>query len=317
MARNNYDVLLITKTSYRSSSRSNTGPMSAKPSRTALVAWVNDILQLNVAKVDDLGTGAVYCQLIDSIYGDLPMSRVKFGSKSALDVEQNYKVLQQAFTKHRINRNIDTAKLMKCRLQDNLDFAHWLYSYWHETPRIPDYDPVLRRASSANNSLRSSASSLKLRNSMTDLSRQNSRVDSVMSSRRDLSRKSMSNLSNSPSTSSPYQPKITPSLPSRPSSSGLVADLQNQIRDLEADNEAISASVDVLIEERELYYNKLLDIESLVNEHLNAIYSTEGHNAGMSLSTDPLVILLRRVQEILFSSPEGFQPQVRPEDEPF
>lgn len=30
------------------------------------------------------GTGAAYCQILDSIYGDVPMSRVKFTSKSVV-----------------------------------------------------------------------------------------------------------------------------------------------------------------------------------------------------------------------------------------
>lgn len=287
--------------------------MSGKLSRTALVGWVNNILQLNVTKVDDFGTGAVYCQLLDSIYGDLPMQRVRFGSKSALDIEQNYKILQQAFTRHNINRSIDTARLMKCRLQDNLDFTQWMYAFWHENPHIPNYDPVARRRPDSASS-RNVSSSLRMRDSVSDLSRQSSRVGSVMSARRETSRASFSSLASGSSTF--LQGNLTPKAP-KSGSNQLVSDLQNQIRDLEAENDEFRRSVDVLVEERGLYYDKLLDIETLVNEQLNEIYSAQGDNAGMDFSKDPLVILLRQIQEILFSSPEGFQPQVRPEDEPF
>ncbi len=38
-------------------------------SRTDLLAWLNDLLQLNYTKVEQCGTGAAYCQIIDSIYG--------------------------------------------------------------------------------------------------------------------------------------------------------------------------------------------------------------------------------------------------------
>lgn len=38
-------------------------------SRTELIAWVNELLQLNYTKVEQCGTGGAYCQIIDSIYG--------------------------------------------------------------------------------------------------------------------------------------------------------------------------------------------------------------------------------------------------------
>ncbi|PSS38112.1 hypothetical protein PHLCEN_2v19 [Hermanssonia centrifuga] len=41
-------------------------------SRTELVAWVNDLLQLNYNKIEQCGTGGAYCQIMDSIYGEQP-----------------------------------------------------------------------------------------------------------------------------------------------------------------------------------------------------------------------------------------------------
>ena len=38
-------------------------------SRTELIAWLNELLQINYTKVEQCGTGAAYCQVIDSIYG--------------------------------------------------------------------------------------------------------------------------------------------------------------------------------------------------------------------------------------------------------
>ena len=40
-------------------------------SRTELLAWLNDLLQLNYTKIEQCGTGAAYCQIIDSIYGKM------------------------------------------------------------------------------------------------------------------------------------------------------------------------------------------------------------------------------------------------------
>lgn len=43
-------------------------------SRTELIAWVNDLLQLNYTKVEQCGTGGAYCQIMDSVYGELELS---------------------------------------------------------------------------------------------------------------------------------------------------------------------------------------------------------------------------------------------------
>ena len=56
----------------------------AGESRTELLAWLNDLLQLSITKVEQAGTGSAYCQVIDSIYRDVPLSRCKFNAKSVL-----------------------------------------------------------------------------------------------------------------------------------------------------------------------------------------------------------------------------------------
>ena len=43
--------------------------MSAGESRQELLAWLNDLLQLNYTKIEQVGTGAALCQIFDSIYG--------------------------------------------------------------------------------------------------------------------------------------------------------------------------------------------------------------------------------------------------------
>lgn len=42
---------------------------AANESRGDLLHWLNDLLQLNLTKIEMVGTGAVLCQVMDSIYG--------------------------------------------------------------------------------------------------------------------------------------------------------------------------------------------------------------------------------------------------------
>lgn len=37
-------------------------------SRQELLAWLNNLLQLNITKVEQCGTGAALCQIYDSIF---------------------------------------------------------------------------------------------------------------------------------------------------------------------------------------------------------------------------------------------------------
>jgi len=42
--------------------------------RTDLLAWLNELLQINYTKIEQCGTGAAYCQILDSIYGTLSIA---------------------------------------------------------------------------------------------------------------------------------------------------------------------------------------------------------------------------------------------------
>ncbi|KAL5482313.1 BIM1 [Sanghuangporus weigelae] len=114
-------------------------------SRTELIAWVNELLQLNYTKVEQCGTGAAYCQIMDSIYGDVPMQRVKMNAKHEYEFIANYKVLQNVFKAKKIEKPILVDKLVKCKMQDNLEFLQWIKKFWDANFGGQPYDPVARR----------------------------------------------------------------------------------------------------------------------------------------------------------------------------
>lgn len=66
--------------------------------RGELLSWINDSFQLQLTKVEQCATGAVYCQIIDACYpGTVPMGKVRWGAKHDYEYVENYKILQQAF----------------------------------------------------------------------------------------------------------------------------------------------------------------------------------------------------------------------------
>ncbi|QRV92101.1 rp/eb family microtubule associated protein [Ceratobasidium sp. AG-Ba] len=114
-------------------------------SRTDLLAWLNELLQLNYSKVEQCGTGGAYCQIMDSIYGDLPMTKVKMNAKHEYEFLANYKVLQMFFKQKKIEKPIPIEKLVKCKMQDNLEFLQWIKGFWLQNYGGHPYDAVARR----------------------------------------------------------------------------------------------------------------------------------------------------------------------------
>ena len=62
--------------------------------RSEILSWVNELLQLNLQKVEQCATGAVYCSIIDSIYPNtVQMGKVKWNAKFDYEFMENFKVL--------------------------------------------------------------------------------------------------------------------------------------------------------------------------------------------------------------------------------
>ena len=61
--------------------------------RKELINWIRQYFDPGFSKVEDLASGVVYCQIIDSVYpGTVPMSKVKMGAKTEVDFIHNFKV---------------------------------------------------------------------------------------------------------------------------------------------------------------------------------------------------------------------------------
>ncbi|KAJ3040361.1 hypothetical protein HDV00_011017 [Rhizophlyctis rosea] len=117
-------------------------------SRTELLAWLNDLLQLGYTKIEQCGTGAAHCQIMDSIYRDVPLSKVKFNAKHEYEYVANFKILQTVFDKHKIDNAIPVERLCKCKFQDNLEFMQWMKKFWDQYYPGGPYDAIGRRKDS-------------------------------------------------------------------------------------------------------------------------------------------------------------------------
>ncbi|EDV30492.2 uncharacterized protein Dana_GF23323 [Drosophila ananassae] len=104
----------------------STNVTSDNPSRHDMLSWVNRHLEAQFTKVEELCTGAAYCQFMDMMFpSSVPMKRIKFRTNTEYDFLQNFKILQISFKKVSVDKVIPIDKLVKGRFQDNFEFLQW------------------------------------------------------------------------------------------------------------------------------------------------------------------------------------------------
>ncbi|CAJ1458980.1 unnamed protein product [Effrenium voratum] len=109
---------------------------------------VNNLLQVTLTKVEQCASGAIYCQIIDACQpGSVAMRKVNWMAKAEHEYIPNFKVLQVAFDRLEIERNIAVDQLIRAKYQDNLEFLQWMKCYWEREGGAGrrDYDAVAVR----------------------------------------------------------------------------------------------------------------------------------------------------------------------------
>ncbi|CAG12943.1 unnamed protein product, partial [Tetraodon nigroviridis] len=81
-------------------------------SRHDMLAWVNDSLQLSYTKIEQMCSGAAYCQFMDMLFpGCILLKKVKFNAKLEHEYIHNFKVLQSSFKKMEVDKIVPVEKL--------------------------------------------------------------------------------------------------------------------------------------------------------------------------------------------------------------
>jgi RP/EB family microtubule-associated protein len=115
-------------------------------SRNDYLSWINESLQCNFKKVEELCSGAAYCQFIDMLFpGHIALKKIKFSTKLEHEYIANFKTLQTTFKKLGVDKIIPIEKLVKGKYQDNFEFLQWFYKFFKANYEPMDYDPVAAR----------------------------------------------------------------------------------------------------------------------------------------------------------------------------
>jgi len=197
-----------------------------------------------------------------------------------LSLVANYKLLQNAFKKNKIQKYIDVDKLIRGKFQDNLEFCQWLKAFFDQTGGIngarEGYDPVAIRAKgkggkavgksvgvkktssarsvgtartgvSSGASRRTTASSSVSSSTPTTGSRSPRRPTSAASSSSSATRRQKENTTNTATASSSSSARPTnPRKASVTASAATKAKYEDEIRSLKSENTTLKAKYSTL-----------------------------------------------------------------------
>lgn len=224
-------------------------------SRTELLAWLNETLCLNVAKVEQCASGSVYCQILDMCHpGTVAMKRVNWVAKTDHEFIPNYKVLHAAFDRNAIEKHVDVDRLIRAKYQDNLEFLQWMKCYWDREGHANDYNPHLAREGKALPPWARTASAPVVRNPLTH--KENLRPAEEPSVK--------------PRPQKPVPPKTARVRPgsvaahadhSMESGSARVDELEAKVSSQQQDIEELRTTLDGMERERDYYFGKLREVE--------------------------------------------------------
>lgn len=120
-----------------------TSATSENMSRHDMLNWVNDSLQAEYKKIEELANGAAYTQLMDLLFpGLVPLRKVKFRTNLEHEYIQNFKIVQAAFKKVGCDKEIPVNRLVKARFQDNFEFLQWFKKFFDANYQGHEYNAL-------------------------------------------------------------------------------------------------------------------------------------------------------------------------------
>lgn len=270
-------------------------------SRHDMLSWVNDCLRSQFTKIEELCTGAAYCQYMDMLFpGSVPMKRIKFRTNLEHEYIQNFKILQAAFKKMNVDKIIPIDKLIKGRFQDNFEFLQWFKKFFDANYDGREYDAYLARdnlpmgmggaGAPKGNGVAVAAASVPRRAPLVS-STSRDKIKPITPSRpiaQTVSRPAAVLGSTANASKSSSQNSVT---------NQQVEELTTQVMDMRLHLEGLE-------KERDFYFSKLRDIEILCQED----EQNETPNS-----------LIQRILNILYATEDGFAPpdDVPPEEEEY
>ncbi|XP_066600713.1 microtubule-associated protein RP/EB family member 1 isoform X1 [Prorops nasuta] len=263
-------------------------------SRHDMLAWVNGCLQSSFTKIEELCTGAAYCQFMDMLFpGSVPLKRVKFKTNLEHEYIQNFKILQGGFKKMNVDKIVPIDRLVKGRFQDNFEFLQWFKKFFDANySGVDTYDALAIRggeqmgSGGANAARASTVKRSSPRETIaTNIAGRAGQIAQQVSSQVPTKVTELKLLEKNINKVQPYRPATkTGNVVSR-GDTGKLEELSSQIMELKM-------SVEGLEKERDFYFGKLRDIEVICQDCDN----------------DKPLPIVQKILDVLYATADGFAP---------
>ena len=248
-----------------------------------MLNWVNDCLQAEYRKIEELSNGAAYAQLMDLLFpGTVPLKKIKFRTNLEHEYIQNFKFVQAAFKRVGGDREIPVDRLVKARFQDNFEFLQWFKKFFDANYDGHEYNALEARG----NIPLGSASGAPMATSKSSLTHHAPRPMSGRTTTSTATHHSTTHHAPAGSNNN-ISPASTGGLAGRTrvAQNGSNAALDQSAR-LKYEHEItqLRATIEAVEREREFYYGKLRDLEVLCEtpestldkqKVLDVLYATE------------------------------------------
>ncbi|EDW48533.1 microtubule-associated protein RP/EB family member 1 [Drosophila sechellia] len=100
-------------------------------SRHDMLQWVNNMVQGHFKKIEELCSGAAYCQMMEMIFPNcINLKRVKMTAKLEHEYLHNLRLFQEAFNRLKLDKTVPIDRLIKGRFQDNFEFLQWFKKFF-------------------------------------------------------------------------------------------------------------------------------------------------------------------------------------------
>ncbi|ROL53231.1 DNA (cytosine-5)-methyltransferase 3B [Anabarilius grahami] len=120
----------------------NVKPGDERNNLRQLLDWLNDTLQATFSQVEHTCSGAAFCQLMDIIHpGSIDINKVKFTAKENTDILNNFNLLQEAFNKAQIKKELELKLLMNGDTLKTLDLLTWFKDMYDLNFAKQKYNP--------------------------------------------------------------------------------------------------------------------------------------------------------------------------------
>ncbi|XP_017134494.1 uncharacterized protein LOC108150716 [Drosophila elegans] len=113
-----------------------------------LLVFFNKTLDCELLSMDDLKTGAVYCQVMHRLFPkSILIEKVKFYTHSKVEFKTNFRLLQNSFEKLKVTRYLPVEELILGH--SHYDLCNWMYKFFQTNDNGREYDAKKVRKNSA------------------------------------------------------------------------------------------------------------------------------------------------------------------------